>query len=55
MNKATFKLFKAAAKKGGDRYTGEIGGEEVTVYLPQSITRDGGTPAPTIIISVEVP
>jgi hypothetical protein len=39
MAEATLKLEKAAAKSGGDRYGGELGGEQVSLYIPQSISR----------------
>ena len=38
-------LAKAAKKLGGDKYEGIIEGEEVTIYLPQEITRSNGREA----------
>lgn len=39
INRCECQLDKAAAKSGGDRYSGEINGEIFTFYLPQQFSR----------------
>ena len=53
--KVEVKLEKAARKSGGDRYVGQLKGQDWSVYLPQSITRPDNSPVPvpTLTITIE--
>lgn len=55
--KIRFKLVKEAKSSGGDRYESEKipQGETrpMTVYVPQSISRAGGSPCTILEISIE--
>ena len=53
MAEGTLKLDKPAKKQGGDRYKGELNGEEITLYLPQSVTRREGRPLSDLSITIE--
>lgn len=50
--KGQFALDKPAQKSGADRYAGKLAGEDIIIYLPQSITRKGGAPALLIDVAV---
>ena len=46
-------LKKPASNKGGDRYEGDCMGENLVIYFPQALTRTGGSPKPSVTITVE--
>lgn len=46
-------LVKPARKAGGDRYEGQYQNEQVTFYIPQSISRKDEHPATNLIITIE--
>ena len=47
------KLTRPARKAGGDRYEGIHGVENVTIYVPQSISRPKGTPLAILRVTFE--
>lgn len=47
-------LVKPAKKKGGDRYEGQAGKENLVVYIPQEISRPKGAPRQKILLTFEV-
>lgn len=47
------KLDKPAKKQGGDRYACNHEGDEITFYLPQSISRPGGTQLQTVTVTIK--
>ena len=57
MTTINFKLEREAKKQGGDRYTGNVDGEErpMVVYIPQTISRPDGDPIKTLAITFDVP
>ena len=49
-------LERAAMKSGGDRYSvqpKEKNGEPWVIYVPQSISREGQSPAPILTIVIQ--
>ena len=52
-NSYTIILTKQAKSKGGDKYEGEIKGEQFIAYLPQKITRKDRNPTSKLYISFE--
>jgi len=50
-NSYTITLTKQAKSKGGDKYEGEIKGEQYIVYLPQIITRKSRDPFTKMYVS----
>jgi tryptophanyl-tRNA synthetase len=52
-NSYTIMLTKQAKSKGGDKYEGEIKGEQFIAYLPQKITRKDRNPTSKLYISFE--
>jgi hypothetical protein len=46
-------LVRPARKAGGDRYEGKANGEDITFYIPQSISRPSGTPLEKISVTFE--
>ena len=52
-NSYTIILTKQAKSKGGDKYEGEIKGEQFIAYLPQKITRKDRNPISKLYISFE--
>lgn len=53
-NSYTIILTKQAKSKGGDKYEGEIKGEQFIAYLPQKITRKDRNPVSKLYVSFEV-
>jgi hypothetical protein len=53
--KLTLTLAQAARKTGGDKYETDIEGETrpMSIYIPQSISRAGGTPATKLDLTIE--
>jgi hypothetical protein len=45
-------LERMAKKKGGDRYQGGYDGENLTIYLPQSISRPEGSVKQELIMTI---
>jgi hypothetical protein len=54
MVEGTFKLAKAAAKSGGDKYEGKLDGSDLQIYLPQSVTRVDGKPVAELVLTINV-
>lgn len=48
------KLEKPAKSGGADRYAGQHEGDVVTFYIPQSISRETGSPAQQATVTIEV-
>ena len=54
MSIGNFKLKKQAKAGGGDRYTGELGGDTLDIYIPQVVSRPDGAsePLPELVVTV---
>ncbi len=51
MTKVLFLLERQAKRSGGDRYKGMLqNGEEMVIYIPQSISRPKGYPIKSISV-----
>lgn len=47
-------LKKAAKASGGDRYTGELKGESLDIYIPQVVSRPEGASSPVEVLKIVV-
>ena len=53
----SFKLARPAKSQGGDRYEVAVEGEVKpwAIYVPQSISRSGGSPAESLAVTIKSP
>ena len=47
----TMALTRPAKSRGGDRYECDYGGERISVYVPQNLSRTNGTPAKLLTVT----
>jgi hypothetical protein len=54
MRLITFSLVRIARKNGGDLFEAVLDNDEVwKIYVPQSISRDGGVAKKTVVIKID--